>query len=400
MPSLRPELDLMPSPSPEQPGLLIRDPFGYSPAMLVIPDGLVPLLQFFDGATSELDARHQLVQATKDVRAGEVLDQLRQALEEAGFLTGDRFEAMREDKHRQFREQPLRLPSHAGPGGYPEDSAAVRETFADYFRGQRPEPRDSTVAIAAPHASPPAAWASYASAFSAIPRSAGEKTFVILGTSHYGEPDRFGLTRKPFLTPLGETTPDLALIDRLEQRGGAAVKMEDYCHAAEHSIEFQVVFLQYLFGPNIKVLPILCGSFARSIYQGGRPEENEAVQQFLAELAEVGQARANDLFWVLGVDMAHMGHRYQDEVRYQAGFPEMEPVRVRDQQRIESILARDGGAFWEQVQENQDDLKWCGSSPFYTFLKAGPAGAGELLSYEQWEIDEASVVTFGGLRFG
>lgn len=391
---------MMPSPSPEQPGLLLRDPFGYSPAMLVIPDGIVPLLQFFDGATSELDARHQLVQATKDLRAGEILDQLRQALEEAGFVTGERFEAMREAKHRFFAEQPLRLPAHCGPGGYPEDSVAVRETFAEYFRGQQPEPRESTIAIAAPHASPPAAWGSYASAFSAIPRSAAEKTFVILGTSHYGEPDRFGLTRKPFLTPLGETTAATDLIDRLEQRGGAAVKMEDFCHSTEHSIEFQVVFLQYLFGPNIKVLPILCGSHARSIYQGGMPEDNPSVNQFLAELGELGAAHSKDLFWVLGVDMAHMGHRYQDEVRYQAGFPEMEPVRQRDQQRIESIVARDRRGFWEQVQENQDDLKWCGSSPFYTFLHAGPQAVGELLSYQTWEIDEASVVTFAGMRFG
>ena len=31
--------------------------------------------------------------------------------------------------------------------------------------------------------------------------------------------------------------------------------MEDYCHAVEHSIEFQVMFLQSIFGPDIKVLP-------------------------------------------------------------------------------------------------------------------------------------------------
>ena len=29
--------------------------------------------------------------------------------------------------------------------------------------------------------------------------------------------------------------------------------------------------------------------------------------------------------------------------------------------------------FWDLVQENQDDLKWCGSAPVYTFLKAVPS---------------------------
>ena len=72
------------------------------------------------------------------------------------------------------------------------------------------------------------------------------RTFVILGTSHYGEPERFGVTRKPFLTPLGEAEVDGALVDELCAGGGDAVRVEDYCHAVEHSVEFQVVFLQHL----------------------------------------------------------------------------------------------------------------------------------------------------------
>jgi hypothetical protein len=51
------------------------------------------------------------------------------------------------------------------------------------------------------------------------------------------------------------------------------------------------------------------------------------------------------------------------------------------------------------VRERQDDLKWCGSSPFYTFLKTAPRARGELLKYEQWNIDEHSVVSFAGMGF-
>ena len=35
-----------------------------------------------------------------------------------------------------------------------------------------------------------------------------DRTFVILATSHYGEPEKFGLTRKNFRTPLGEAPTD------------------------------------------------------------------------------------------------------------------------------------------------------------------------------------------------
>jgi hypothetical protein len=44
-------------------------------------------------------------------------------------------------------------------------------------------------------------------------------------------------------------------------------------------------------------------------------------------------------------------------------------------------------------------LKWCGSAPLYTFLKAVPHARGELLRYEQWNIDEQSVVSFAGIAF-
>ena len=59
----------------------------------------------------------------------------------------------------------------------------------------------------------------------------------------------------------------------------------------------------------------------------------------------------------------------------------------------------DAQGFWELVQENQDDLKWCGSSPIYTFMKSSPNARGNLRRYQQWNIDEQSVVSFAALSF-
>ena len=77
----------------------------------------------------------------------------------------------------------------------------------------------------------------------------------------------------------------------------------------------------------------------------------------------------------------------------------MEDVAGRDEQRIARINAMDAPGFWDLVQERHDDLKWCGSSPFYTFLKTAPEARGELLHYEQWNIDDRSVVSFAGMAF-
>jgi AmmeMemoRadiSam system protein B len=74
-------------------------------------------------------------------------------------------------------------------------------------------------------------------------------------------------------------------------------------------------------------------------------------------------------------------------------------VEKRDRERIMRMEAGDAQGFWERVQENQDDLKWCGSAPIYTFLRAVPQARGHLLRYQQWNIDEESVVSFAGMRF-
>ncbi len=108
---------------------------------------------------------------------------------------------------------------------------------------------------------------------------------------------------------------------------------------------------------------------------------------------------AGKLFFVLGVDMAHMGRRYGDETIARADDGGMLAVAERDRKRIERMAAADANGFWSLVQENHDDLKWCGSSPIYTFLKAVPNATGDLRRYQQWNIDEQSVVTFAGMTF-
>jgi AmmeMemoRadiSam system protein B len=197
--------------------------------------------------------------------------------------------------------------------------------------------------------------------------------------------------------------PAFNLIEELERKGRDAVRMEDYCHAIEHSIEFQVVFLQHLFGPDVRVLPILCGSFLKSVYEGGLPEDTERVARMFGTLGEMAAREGSKLCWVLGVDMAHVGQRYGDRFTATADRGEMVEVARRDRDRIACISGGDARGFWERVQEDRDEqqqeLKWCGSSPIYTFLKAVPQARGELRNYQQWNIDEASVVSFAGMRF-
>jgi len=377
----------------------MRDSLRYSHTVLIIPPELIPSLSFFDGERTDRELHEMMYRASGDLRAGEVGDQIAAALAKAGFLEDENFERLREERQREFAESPVRVPAHAG-SGYPNDAGDLAEVMRRWMAGDAVADGTGSVAgIAAPHVSPEGGFDSYRAAYARLGSELRDRTFVILGTSHYGMPDRFGLTRKSYVTPFGEARTDGALIDELVNAAPDAIGMEDYCHSVEHSIEFQVVFLQSVFGPDIRVAPILCGSFFRSIDEGGMPEDDENVRRFLGTLGEIAARRSGELCWVLGVDMAHMGARYGDSFEALADAGEMTRVAERDRQRMERIAAGDAVGFWDLVRENRDDLKWCGSAPFYTFLKVRPDLRGTVHHYQQWNIDPQSVVSFAGMTF-
>jgi hypothetical protein len=59
----------------------------------------------------------------------------------------------------------------------------------------------------------------------------------------------------------------------------------------------------------------------------------------------------------------------------------------------------DADGFWRLLREGGDDLRWCGASPLYSFLRAAGPVRGDVLEYEQWNIDPESVVSFAAVAF-
>ncbi len=399
LPSLRLDLDILPSPDTSRPGLVLRDPYQYSSATLLIPPALINGLRLFNGERSRRDLQIEFAVLAGVIQGKAIADGLSHALDGAGFLNNATYHAMKARREQEFAMAPVRDAALAG-SAYPKDKDHLKKLFALRIGEEDGANTSKTLGIAAPHASPDGAWATYRAAYRSFPSETMDgRTFVILGTSHYGTPERFGLTRKPFITPLGETQVDLRLVDELERTAPKAVCMEDYCHSIEHSIELQVIFLQYLYGPDIRILPILCGPFSKSMLKDGLPEDNEDMQRFFDALANLAAREGRRLFWVLGVDMAHIGARYGDPDPARADCDGMLDVKQRDHRRIDQLIAGDSRLYWNLIQEKNDDLKWCGSAPFYTFLKAMPHARGSLLHYHQWQIDQASVVSFAALRF-
>lgn len=399
---LRRNLEASPSPDPEHPGLVLRDGHGYSDQVLLIPPQLVRTLEFFNGESTENDLREYLVRAMNTFDVGEPLNEIVTALSTSGFLENEVYDSLRSNAHQAFMAQQLRAPVFAG-AAYPECPEDCRRYLNDLLGEDATDPISpaNTFGVAAPHASFEGGPECYRDAFRALRAMGPKKAYIILATSHYGESERLGVTRKPYTTPLGQATPANELLDEIAAIAPEALIEEDYCHTMEHSAEFHVLWLQHLFGANVAVLPVLVGAFAHSIYgEGAPPESDPKVAAIFRALRHLDAKHGSDLGWVLSIDMAHMGARYGDDVAFGPGSPALDLVREKDQERIALLASGDIDAFWKEVQEDQDPLKWCGSAPLYSLYRAIPGTRAEALSYGQWNIDEESLVTFGALRFG
>src|SRR4051794_6209485 len=158
----------MPSPSEENPGLFIRDPYRYSDAMLIIPPVLVECLECFDGRQTELDLRAALVKLTNSLDVSAIGEHLISTLANAGFLEDENFARMQQERKSEFAASPVRGPAHAG-SAYPAEPGALRGTMTRYMTGAAGTPAPAfdgnLVAIAAPHVSPEGGWQSYRSAY-------------------------------------------------------------------------------------------------------------------------------------------------------------------------------------------------------------------------------------------
>ena len=124
----------------------------------------------------------------------------------------------------------------------------------------------------------------------------------------------FCLTRKDFITPLGKLNVDRELVDAIQSRCPDDLFKDESVHRSEHSIEFQCVFLRYLFPePDpLKIVPVLSGSFHEAIEKGVSPMELKPVRRFIDATKEAVSSLGREVCCVASADLAHMGLQFGD----------------------------------------------------------------------------------------
>jgi AmmeMemoRadiSam system protein B len=211
---------------------------------------------------------------------------------------------------------------------------------------------------------------------------------------------RFGGLRKDFETPFGVARTDGAALDMLAANLPFGFFDDEWAHRSEHSIEFQVVWLQHIFGGKLKarIAPLLAGSFHEFSQTGASPFSDSQVAGFTQALRKLVETRRGKVCIIAGVDFAHLGGRFGDE----EAMDEARRMRLEhdDRAMLDAILSCDAESFHRHIVAEKDARRVCGYPAIYTLLTALRPAAAQFLDYGQsHEPETNSVVSFGSVAF-
>jgi AmmeMemoRadiSam system protein B len=377
--------------------MLVRDPLGLAGESTMLSPTAVAVLSLLDGSRSLSDIQYMLTRAQGGVivssnEVKRILDTLSQHF----LLQDDRYRKAKSAIASEYSSKPVREPVFSG-SAYPSDSGQLRAELESILSVEEPSdvPTGDLTGIVAPHIDIAAGRASYGRAYGCL-RGAEPEKIVVLGTGHNVPGQKFSLTSKDYSTPLGVAETDRTVVDLLMRRHAGALHEDDLPHRSEHSIEFQMIFLQHILGSNLpKIVPILCGSFSGVLQTYSRPAEIPEVGDFLESLSEI--VRSQKTLVVAGVDLSHVGRKFGDQ---SSAYSVVEESRPHDESLLKALCSIDVESLWAESRRVSDRYHVCGFSALASLLEILPPSEATLLSYEiSHEDSTMSAVSFASAVF-
>ncbi|PYO09761.1 MAG: AmmeMemoRadiSam system protein B [Candidatus Rokuibacteriota bacterium] len=410
----------------------LRDPAGYTDAIVLLHGPLLVIVSLFDGGHTVADIQAAVMRRHGQLVERRQIEEIAEALDQQGFLDSPGFAGRRAVIDGAFLASPTRPATHAG-GAYAGEPGELRAMLDGFFappdgpgpidgaRAAEPEGRGQSAAperrgrsaaterrgqsaatevrgVIAPHIDFHRGGSAYAWAYRELAERSAADLFVIFGTCHAGMEHPFALTRKDYASPLGDVRVDRDFVDALAKRARQDCFGSELAHRVEHSIELQTVFLRHLYADrrDVSIVPVLASFAHEAMHRGQRPDDDPRVPRFLEALAETMAAGRRRVALIAGADLAHVGPRFGDPEP--VGAPELARIEREDVAMLESVAAGDPQAFFESVASDGDRRRICGYSPIYALLRSLGGAIGSVKRYGQWP-DPNGVVSFASVVF-
>ena len=386
----------------EEQYIVLWDPSGLSKEKLVLPLNYFFIIQHFDG-----DHSLQEIGALYLKRFGEFLmpakvEQLVGDLEAKLFLEGDRTEGAKAQARHAYREAAVRPAGFAGKS-YEADRGQLKKQIDGFFSSKEgPDFKPSAnkgkliKGLVVPTYELRQAGPIYAWAYKELQEAQQPDVLVIIGTAHAGLEGLFALTDKDFETPLGIVPVDRAIMDRLKALVPEYFE-EDMAHLSEHSIEFQLPFVQTNTGASaaIPIVPILSSFSAMSLSD---PSVRASVERLLTALREAISASGKTVCIIAAGELAHLGMRYGDSAPpTDFSFHRAMQYDLEMLKHVEDLKAEEFAGY---IQKEKDQRRISGFSPVYCLLRLIEAEKGQVLRYDRGITDQYnSTVTYASMAF-
>jgi hypothetical protein len=370
MPALR-KFQAWPVKQKDQQFVALRDPYMLKEETMVVPLNVYGLIQRIDGNTLAAD----ISKATG--APPEIVVDVLQKLDESGLLwgpTATKLEDETVEKLKQAGSFPIRA---SGTLGKSEDSC--RAQLSEWLlETENPEFEQHVKAIVSPHLDYQRGWPNYASAYYSWQDQEPPDRVVILGTNHFGEGDGVVLSTIGFSTPLGTCPIDQVVVNELEQSFGDAITKDIIDHAAEHSIELQLPWLQHCFG-NVPVVACLipCPLVEMIEDDGKRTSTEEFVPRLIDILNEVG----GTTLFVSSADLSHVGQQFGEPrpVDEQRKFD----VERHDREMMTKFISNDSDEFVAAMKWHNNSTHWCSVGNMSAIIELVHPDSIELIDYRQ-----------------
>ena len=401
----------------------VRDPLDIAPQPLVLgPAGMLVL--------SQLDGQRSIDQILDSLRSGvpggdigaddirHVLNKLSESCYLDNHVAAARVGRIREE----FERAEVRPAWHAGTA-YPDDPGELAGMLDGLFEnaastveaqsGDRNGVQEGRLAaVMCPHIDLRAGGETYPPAFTALAEAAGAtqpfELYVILGVAHSGgtEPGKsFAIaTGKHYETPLGRAPADTNVIGDWSSRAGRDVTEQQWLHRTEHSVEFALLFLQYIHAraerPAFQVVPVLLGSVDHYLHEGRNPLQAPEVANELEALRAAVSVSGKRALYVLSVDLAHIGPKFGDQARVNDAAASA--CESTDRDLLGYVQRFDAAGFFRTLKADGNARIVDAVSGLFSLhtLLAGAECRGDLLSYGQNRQDDTgSLVSYASMAF-
>ena len=402
-PELRP-IDAFPVETFGQQAMCLRDPFN-SKNTFVVPNHVFYIICHFDGNHSILDIQSKFSQKYGELLPGDNIQQIIQEIDKKLLLENDRSRDFIEKLKGDFINSTIRNDAHAGTA-YEADRDKLKDQIDGFFTSAdglgKPSSSNKTAGlkgVIAPHIDIGCGGPCFAWAYKEIAESSDAELFIILGIAHTGTRNLFVLTDKTFETPFGNVETDKEFLESLHKRNKTDYFEDEFVHRDEHSIGFQLVFLQYLYHQkrNFSIVPILCSSFGEADGDNNSSRQISQFEEFVSALKKTIKESKKKTCIIASVDLAHVGSRFGDRELQDEAY--LKRLHSEDTEMLKYAELLDAEGFRNSVQKDHNSRKICGYPAIYTLLNVIEASEGKLLKYSQYADQTNSTVSFASMSF-